>query len=226
MISSLAVPEGRTLPVAASSSRSGMDDTTPWFVPIARAVPATAFAAVITFTADHSASVGLLSFGGFAVLSGAVLLVAALRWAAAGVERGLLAVQGGLAVVAGAASIAFVAAGLPLLVFLVTSFAIVGGFIELYLGVRGRGHQRFARDRIFLGALSVLLAIAVLIVPPGLAQPFTGPDGIARQLTASVVVVGLLGAWWTIQAVYLVIAGLSLKWGTGAIALEPTKDAL
>ena len=202
-----------------------MDDATPWYLPIARAVPAAALAAVITFTADHSAALGLVTFGVFGLASGAVILVGALRSTRAGVERGLLLVQGALAILVGVASIAVPGAGLPFLVFLLTGFAVVSGFIELYLGLRGRRTQRFARDRIFLGALSLLFAVAVLLVPPGFVQSFTGPDGVQRALTASIVVVGLLGAWWAIQAVYLVIAGLSLKWGTASPGLAPAKGA-
>jgi hypothetical protein len=96
----------------------------------------------------------------------------------------------------------------------VTIFAIVTGFLELYLGLRGRRVERSAKDRIFLGGLTIVLAIALLLVPPGFVQSFTGPDGVGRQLTAAIVVVGLLGAYWAIAGVYLVIAGLSLKWGT------------
>jgi uncharacterized membrane protein HdeD (DUF308 family) len=185
---------------------------TPWYVPIARAVPAVIFAIVITFSADHSASLGLVTFGLFGLVSGAVILVAALRSPRAGVERPLLLVQGGLAIVAGAASLAVPGAGLPYLVFVLTAFAVVTGFLELYLGLHGR-RAGYGRDRIFLGALTVLLAIAVFLVPPGFVQSFTGPDGVARALTASVIVVGLLSAYWAIAGVYLVIAGLSLKWG-------------
>lgn len=194
-------------------------------MPLARAVPAVALAAVITFSAEHSAALGLVTFGVFGLASGAVILVAALRSTRAGVVRPLLVVQGGLGIVAGAASLAVPGAGLPFLVFLVTAFAVITGFLELYLGLRGRrtGASPFARDRIFLGGLTVLLAIAVLLVPPGFVQSFTGPDGVARALTASIVVVGLLGAYWAINGVYLVIAALSLKWGTDQRPLTAAK---
>jgi len=200
----------------ASSRTSPPDAATPWHEAIARAVPAAILAGVVTFSADHSASLGLVTFGLFGLASGAVVLVAALRGARAAVERPLLVVQGSLGIVAGAASLAVPGAGLPFLVFVVTAFAAVTGFLELYVGLRSRRVDRFGRDRVFLGALTVLLAIAVLLVPPGMHQSFAFDDGIARDLTASVVVVGLLGAYWAIQAVYLVIAGLSLKWATDA----------
>lgn len=189
-------------------------------MPIARAIPALGLAAAITFSADHSASLGLITFGIFGLITGAVVLVAAVR-AAPGVVRNLSMVQGALAVLTGAASLLVPAAGLPFLVFVVTTFAVVSGFLELYLGLRGPRDRReaFSRDRRFLGALTVVLAIAVLLVPPGFAQSFTGPDGVARQLTAAVIVVGLLGAYWAIAGVYLVIAGLSLKWGTASAGI-------
>jgi len=192
-------------------------------VPIARAVPAVVLAAVITFTAEHSASLGLVTFGLFGLASGAVIVVAALRSPGAAVQRALLLVQGGLAIVAGAASLAVPGAGLPFLVFLLTAFAVVTGFIELYLGLRGRRNDRFGRDRIFLGGLTVLLAVVVLLVPPGFVQSFTGPDGVARALTAAIIVVGLLGAYWAIAGVYLAIAGLSLKWGTDPSSVSVAK---
>lgn len=190
-----------------------MDAASPWYVPLARAVPALALAAVITFSADHSARLGLVTFGLFAVLSGAVILVAALRSARAGVDRGLTGLQGAIAIMVGVASLVVPGAGLPYLVFLLTAFTVLTGFLELYLGLRARRNGAVAaRDRIFLGGLTVLLAVVVLLVPPEFVQSFTGPDGVARQLTAAVIVVGLLGAYWAIAGVYLVIAALSLKW--------------
>ncbi len=214
-----------------SGSAQATDAAPPWYVALARAVPALVLTGVITFSADHSAGLGLVTFGVFAVLSGTVVAVAALRWSGAGVERGVLVVQGGIAIVAGVASLVVLGAGLAYLVFTLTAFAILTGFLELYLGVRGvRGLRRatdpvgasLARDHIFLGALTVLLATAVLLVPPGLHQSFTMQDGIVRDLTASVVVVGLLGAYWAIIGIYLVIAGLSLKWSTDPRASTAT----
>jgi len=58
----------------------------------------------------------------------------------------------------------------------------------------------------------------VLVVPGDYNQPFTGPDGIERALTASVILVGVLGAYGAVLGVYLVIAGLSLKWANRAVA--------
>ena len=193
-----------------------MEAATPWYVPLARAVPAIVLAVVVTFTADHSASLGMLVFGIFAVVTGAVLIASALRTGVTGVVRTVTFAQGILTVLAGVVSLALPAAGLPFFVFLLTAFAAVTGFLELYLGLRSRGRSSSSRDWVFVGALTALLAIVVLLVPPGFSQSFTGPDDIQRVLTASVIVVGALGAYWAILGVYLVIAGLSLRWATAA----------
>lgn len=193
-----------------------MEAATPWYVPLARAVPALVLAAVITFTADHSAPLGLLTFGIYAAVTGAVLTASALRLASTGIVRGVTLAQGLLSLIAGVVSLALPAGGLPFFVFLLTAFAAITGFLELYLGLRSRGKSGSSRDWVFAGALTALLAIVVLLVPPSFSQSFTGPDGVERALTASVIVVGALGAYWAILGVYLVIAGLSLRWARTA----------
>ena len=188
--------------------------STPWYVPVGRAVPALALALVITFTADHSAPLGYVTFGIFCVSAGAILVASALRLGARGITRTVTLAQGFITVLAGVLALALPGGGLPFFVFLLTAFAATTGLLELYLGLRSRGRDRCARDRIFVGALTALLALAVLLVPPGFQQAFTGPDGVVRELTASIIVVGTLGAYWAIFGVYLSIAGLSLKWAS------------
>lgn len=184
---------------------------TSWYGLLARAVPALVLAGVVTFSADHSAPLGLTTFGIFAAATGAVITVFALR-STPGTTRTLQLVQGVVTLVAGVASLALTSAGLPFFVLLLTAFAVVTGFLELYLGLRSRRTDKAARDWIFAGGLTVLLAIVVLLVPPEFVQTFEGPDGVVRELTASVIVVGVLGAYWAILGIYLVIAALSLKW--------------
>jgi hypothetical protein len=99
--------------------------------------------------------------------------------------------------------------------FLLGAWAVFTGALELYVGIRSRRRSAgLARDWIFAGGLTVLFAIATLLVPASFSDHFVGPDGVARDLTAAIMVVGLFGAYTAILAVYLVIAGLSLKWGT------------
>jgi len=180
----------------------------PWIAPLVRAVPAIVLAIVITFSADHSAALGLLTFGIFAVASGIAIGVFALR-SAASPERTIQLIQSALGLVAGAAALAVTGGALPYLVLIVSAWAVTTGFLEGYLGLRSRG-EAGARDRMFLGAITVALAIAVLVVPPDFVQPFAF-DEVTGQVTASVVIVGLLGAYWAILGVFLVIAGVPVK---------------
>lgn len=190
--------------------------TSSWVTPLARAAVAAAAALAVTFSADHSAPLGYLLFGLFAVVTAVIIGVAAVVEVGPRVSRTFHLVQGGVMLVTGAIAVLLPGGGLAFLIFLVALFAIVSGFIELYLGLRSRRRDPAWRDAIFLGALTVALAVVVLLVPPGYSQAFTGPDGVPRHLTASVIVVGVLGAYWAICAVYLVIAGLSLRWSSGA----------
>lgn len=196
-----------------------------WIALLLRAVPAVALAVVVTFSADHSAPLGLLTFGIFGAASGAVITAFALR-SAAGLERTLQLAQGILTAAAGIATLAVVSGGLPYLVFIASGWAVLSGFIELYLGIRTRRTSPISRDRIFVGALTVLLAVVLLVIPPDFSQPFTGPDEVERELTASVIVVGLLGAYWAILGVFLIIAALSQKWADAPAPATPASDAV
>ncbi|MDH6182390.1 uncharacterized membrane protein HdeD (DUF308 family) [Microbacteriaceae bacterium SG_E_30_P1] len=182
-----------------------------WIAPLARAVPAIALGIAITFSADHSATLGLIVFGIFGVVTGIAIGAFALR-DETGSTRSLSLVQAALGVLLGAAALIVPGGGLPYLVFLVSAWAVTTGFLEIYLGIRSRG-SAVSRDRLFLGALTVVLAIVVLVVPPDFVQEYTVDDN-GYQLTASVIIVGLLGAYGAIVGVFLVIAGLSLKFAT------------
>jgi uncharacterized membrane protein HdeD (DUF308 family) len=188
----------------------------PWV--LLRALPALVVAVVITFNADHSSRLGFFTFGALAVAGGAVVLVGAVRALSAGVVRWCFALQGAIGMVLGAIALFSASAGLPFLILLVSAFGVLTGFLELYSGLRSRARSDSARDWLFAGALTVLFAVVVLIVPADYSQPFTGPDGVERALTASIVLVGLLGAYGAILGVYLVIAGLSLKWAPRTVA--------
>ena len=178
-----------------------------WYLPLLRAIPALALAVVITFTPDHSSPLGLIALGVYGLVAGAVIAWGGVR--SQGVERGVLVAQGGILAVVGVVAIVVVGGGLPFLIFLLSSMAAITGFLELYLGLRG-GTLR--RDRLFVGAVTALLAIGVLIVPPGFEQATAGVDGPTGVLTASTIVVGALGAYLAVIGVYLVIVGLSIKW--------------
>lgn len=199
---------------------AGAQDTTRdaayWYVPLARAAAAAILAIVITFSQDHSAGIGSVVFGGFAAVSGLLIGLLTPRALPRGPERSAFLAIAALGIIAGLIAIVYPRAGLGFLLFLVSGWAIITGFLELYAGLRSRRRHLASRDWIFVGALTALFAVVVLIVPPDFSQQFTGPDGVERVLNTSIVVVGALGAYGAIIAVYLIIAGLSLKWAPAA----------
>lgn len=185
-----------------------------WLVPIGRAVVALIATAIITFAADHSAHLGLVVFGGFAILTG--LVMALLNWSTLrpGVLRTLFSISGLVSVVLGVLAFLLQDGGLGWFLSLVSAWAAITGFIELYASLRSRGNRAVSRDWLTMGALTAILAIVFLVIPPDIVQHFTGPDKIERTLTSSVILVGAFGAYCAIVCVYLAIGGLSLRWGT------------
>ncbi|NEM91780.1 hypothetical protein [Galbitalea soli] len=198
--------------------------TAPWYVPLTRAVPAAALAIVITFAGgNYSPDFGLACLGGFALVSGVAGIVVSLRAFARGVYRTIFLVQAIVSVVTGILALAGQQVGLPLFLVLLSGWAAITGFLELYAGLRSR-RERLAtsRDWMFVGALTAVLAIVSLVIPPDYVQHYQAPDHTDRILNTSVVVVGLLSVYGAITAVYLIIAALSLKWGPSATPRDGT----
>ncbi|SKC35615.1 hypothetical protein [Plantibacter cousiniae (nom. nud.)] len=201
-----------------------------WMVPILRAVIALATAGVVTFTQGHSSQFGLVVFGVFTLLSGAIVGAFAFPNFSDTVTRAFFLGQGVIGVVTGIFSLLVSGGGLSIFLYVVTLWAALTGFLELYSGIRWRGRLAAAKDWTAVGAFTVLLAIATLLVPPGLEQRFAAPGGVEGVLRADIVVVGLVGAYAAIIGVYLVIGGLSLRWAgkrpvTGAATDDTTGTA-
>nr|BFF16039.1 hypothetical protein GCM10025699_73420 [Microbacterium flavescens] len=129
-------------------------------------------------------------------------------------SRTLQVVQGVVGVVVGALALVFAQSGLPVLVALVIAWALVTGALELVAGLRRRGRSPLARDWTTVGAITLVLGLVFLVVPPDYSQQLGGIEEIDGVLTSSTVLVGLLGAYGALIGVFLVIAGLSLKWQT------------
>lgn len=189
-----------------------------WPVAVARAVPAAGAALWITFSADHSAGFGLLVFGVFGVIDGLVLGAGAWFRLASSRVRAFFLAQAAVTVVAGILALILQRGGIAYFFLIVTGFAAITGCLELSSGLRTRKRFAASTDWLTLGGLTVVTAIAFLVLPPGYRQTFTGPDGVRRVLDSAVVSVGLFGAYAAIAAVYLIIAGLSAKWGTQSAA--------
>jgi uncharacterized membrane protein HdeD (DUF308 family) len=182
-----------------------------WIVVAVRAVAALVVGFAVTFSSDHSSSVGHAAFGALVLTTGVVVGIGAVT-TQTGVERALFLANGGVGVSIGLASLLSPASDAHLLPLLIPAWAVVTGFIELYLGVRARRRDASSRDWIFAGGLTVLLAVAVLLVPGDLSQTFTGPDHVTRVLTSAIVTVGIVGAYAAVLGVFLAIAALSLRW--------------
>lgn len=185
-----------------------------WIGLVARAAVAIAVAIFITFSADHSATLGYRMFAIFAIVSGLVVLAIALRSPDSAGRRPWFAAQGIVGVVAGALAAFSTDAGVPFLLFLVSGWAAITGCIELVTGLRARGRVAQAKDWIFAGALTAAFAIVVLLIPAGYREAYIGPDEVERFLTASVILVGGLGAYCAILGVFIAIAAFSLRWPT------------
>lgn len=185
-----------------------------WPFAVVRAVPLAALACVIAFTSNHAPAFGLLVFGGFGIVTAVLLgLLSWFRLGQSGARPFFLA-QAAVTLVFGVLALVFRAGGVPFVFFVFTAFAIITGFLELASGIRARRRFVAARDWMTIGGFTVIVAIAFLLVPPGYTQSFKDPDGVTRVLDSSVIVVGILGLYAGICAVFLVIGGLSAKWGT------------
>lgn len=187
----------------------------PRHLQLARALFALLAAAMITFSPDHSATVGLSVFSGFAIATGLVELLAA--WLVYGPgARARWILLGSLTVIAG------MVAGFPALrtteAFFITviAWAIVTGLVEVIAGARAlRGTERGsaarseARDTLTVGVLGVVLALGLLLVPTGYALHYDIEEAGSFVLTGITIAVGVFGGYAAIVGVYLGIAGFS-----------------
>ena len=218
---------------AAHETRETRDlDSIPWFLGLGRAIPAVIVAIVITFSADHSARLGLVAFGAYAVASGLATAIVAATRVAPGTVRLVVLCQAAVALVTGGAALAMPGGGYAYLVLVLSAYAAVSGFLELYLGVRSRRRSStrssvspsapstVARDWMFVGALTVALAITAFVIPANFNQPFS-VEGVSGAVTASVALVGVFGAYLAIVGIFLAIASFSLKWS----AAQPLKQS-
>lgn len=176
-----------------------VSETRYWTVPVLRAAIAAVPATAITFNADHSSEFGLIAFGSFAVLGGLAVGGVSRITLRRSLERSLFLVSGVVGVTTGILALVFSGGGLGFFLFLVSMWAAVTGALELYSGVRSRRSDACGRDWMLMGGLTAVLALVFTVLPP---------DAVSA--------VGLFGAYLVLLAVYLVIAGLSLKWARTA----------
>jgi len=194
-----------------SAVTTGNSGVASWLVLALRAVVALIVGFAVTFTSGHSAVFGLVVFGVFAIAEGAIITAGAFGNRPERPSRGLFVLQGVVTVVAGIAALALPEGGVHYLVWVVSAWAVVTGALELVNGIRAHGRIAAARDWMFLGGLTLILAIAFLVVPPDYTQTLGGIEQIKGQLTASVVLDGIFGAWAIVLGVLLGIAAVSAR---------------
>lgn len=182
-----------------------------WTVPAGRALLGLALGLVITFTGGHTATFGLIAFGVFAVLSGVWLLAATFGPRAATEARTAFRAQAAVSVVAGIAALVLPSGGIGYLVWVLSGWAIVTGALELVSGIRARGRVGTWTDWVAVGALTVLLGVIALVIPPDIADSFSGDKGVGGLLTSPIIIVGMLGAWGVLTGVLQAIAAASPK---------------
>ena len=180
-----------------------------WIIPAGRAFLALALGLVITFTAGHTAFFGLVAFGVFALLSGLLLAAGSVGPKAEPISRTAFRAQAIVSVVAGIAALVLPGGGIAYLVWILSGWAIVTGALELVSGIRARRRVPAWTDWITVGTLTVLLGAIVLVIPPDIADRFTGDKGVEGLLTSPIIVVGLLGGWGIVTGVLLAIAAAS-----------------
>jgi uncharacterized membrane protein HdeD (DUF308 family) len=162
-------------------------------VTAARAAAAAVLALVIAFTPDHSPTFGLLVFGVFQLVQGAIVGIGVRAGARSRSGRVILLVRAALGVLLGTAALALPYGGLGTLVLLVTATSLVLGALEVLSGVRREDAGPWSRDAIAVGGLTAVVGLLLSVLPPD-----------------AVFLVGLLGAWGAVVAVYLGIAAVSL----------------
>lgn len=170
-----------------------------WILPLLRAVPALAAGFTITFVQDHSARFGLVVFAFFALATGIIVGVSSMRVIDDRATRSIFIIHGVVGALIGAGALAVVngaavtESALSEFLLLVTVFAAITGFLELYAGLRAK-NSALGRDWLTVGALTAFAALIFLIIPPD-----------------AVLATGLFGAYGILIGTYLVIAGVSLR---------------
>jgi len=187
-------------------------------VQLARAALAAVAALMITFSADHSAVVGLSVFSGFALVTALIHMLAAWLAAPAG-WRWPSVLLAAIAIVTGMAGGVPAWRSTPLFFVVVIAWAALSGLVELIAGIRARRQARAgtasaivaegARDAILIGSLSLALAVGLLCVPTTYALTYSIAEAGSFTLTGITLAVGIFGAYAAVVAVFLGIAGLS-----------------
>ena len=189
-----------------------------WTLQLARGILALGLGVTIALTLAHTPAFGLVTFGAFAVLGGAVLVLAGLRSGYGGRVRGLVLAHGAVSLLAGGLALVNTGADVRFLGVLVGIWALLAGAGETLAGILTRTTSPLARDWLITGVLTLVLGIVALVLPPDFVQTFTGDRGQAGTLTSSVILIGVIGAWAVLVGVLQTISAISVRGSRPALA--------
>lgn len=175
-----------------------------------RALFAAIAAVMITFSVDHSAQVGGAVFSGFAVATALILILSAWLVFRAG-ERWQAVLLGILTLVAGMIATLPVARTVDGYFTVVLVWALAAGVAELVIGIVGRRRGApAARESVFVGALTIVLGVALVFIPREyMLEYYIDEARRSLTLTGITIGVGVFGGYAAIVAVYLGIAAFS-----------------
>lgn len=180
---------------------------------LGRALFAAVAAIMVTFSPDHSAAVGLSVFGGWAVATALVLLLAVWLVYPQG-ARATPVLLGSLTLVAGMIAGIGGIRSTTLFFALVISWALVTGIVELVSGIRQRrAGEAAGPDAVLIGAITIALGLGLLLVNPAYSLDYVIEKAGAFTLTGITIGVGIFGAYAAVVAVFLGIAGFGPRHG-------------
>ncbi|WP_300267158.1 acyl-CoA synthetase [Microbacterium sp.] len=177
-------------------------------VQLLRALFAAIAALMITFSPDHSAAVGFAVFGGFVAMSAVALVLGAWLAVPAG-SRWPFILLAVVDLLAGFCSSVPSWRTDAMFFIVVIVWAAASGLIELLVGLRARRSEPAAKDAITIGALGLILALVLLVIPVGYNLSYSVEGAGELTLTGIILAVGMFGGYAAIVAVFLAIAGFS-----------------
>lgn len=186
-----------------------------WISLLVRAIPALIGALVIAFSQDHSPRFGFLVFGVVLIVSGIMV-----GFEAVGITghpaRGFVYARALLSTVTGGVALFFAADSHDLgtagaFIMVVSIWGIVTGLIELAGAYVTRRHQLYSGEILISGALTLLIGVIIAFVPADLLIQLGGIEQVEGTLDASVTAVGLVGGFFTVLGVLLVVEAITLR---------------
>lgn len=192
---------------------------TNWLLSGSRAILALIGGLVITFTFSMtSVSLGLAIFAFYTILFGIASYIWFPKVSNRAVKNSSILI-GAVSIVSGIIALIMMLlddATVSHFLLLVTIWAAITGFAELYLGFSKKGKFAEQRDWLFGGVVTCLLALAALLIDPNYRQDYVVPGGdklpdYEGAVTGSLFGIGVFGVYLIVIGVFLLIGAYSLR---------------